>query len=230
VLRRNIADSFVNLGLRNQNLLSRQLTFITELEGGETSPDNLANLSHLDHLATRMRRNADSLLVLAGIRASRSEMPGDATPIADVIRAAVREVEDSERVVAPAVEPVRIARPAVADLVHLLAELVDNALRYSPPARTAEIRGLGHPAGYTLTVTDKGMGMSPDELARANRRLGGSEPFTVAPSKYLGHYVAGHLAARHGIQVRLQGAPTFGVTATIHIPQDALVTEVAPVR
>jgi signal transduction histidine kinase len=230
MLRRNIADSFVNLGLRNQSLLSRQLTFITELETGETNPDNLANLSHLDHLAIRMRRNADSLLVLAGVRAARSEMPRDAMPIADVIRAAVHEVEDYERVVAPAVEPVGIAGPAVADVVHLLAELVDNALSYSPPARTAEIRGLGHPAGYTLTVTDKGMGMSPDDLARANRRLGGSEPFTVAPSKYLGHYVAGHLAAHHGIQVRLQGAPTFGVTATVHIPHDVLVTEAALVR
>lgn len=225
VMRRNIADSLVNLGRRNQNLLSRQISFITELERNETDPDNLANLFHLDHLATRMRRNAESLLVLGGIQAPRPQGSSGPVRIGDVIRAALGEVQDYQRVVAPMVEPVWLSGHAVADLVHLLAELIDNALRYSPPHEKVEIRGLGHHAGYTLTVIDQGMGMHPEELARANRRLAGSEPFTVAPSKYLGHYVAGHLAARHGIQVRLQGTPIGGVTATVHIPVGILVAE-----
>jgi signal transduction histidine kinase len=226
VLRRNIADSFINLGRRNQNLLNRQLSFITELERGETDPDNLANLFHLDHLATRMRRNAESLLVLGGVAEEESPShSGGPVRISDVIRAAVSEVEDYQRVVAPTVEPVRVAGNAGSDLVHLLAELVDNALTFSPPNQSAEIRGLGHHAGYTLTVIDQGLGMRPDEIAQANRRLAGSEPFTVAPSKYLGHYVAGHLAARHGVQVRLQGAPGHGVTATVHLPTEVLVPE-----
>jgi signal transduction histidine kinase len=220
VLWRNLSASFVNLGRRNQNLLRRQLTFISQLEHGETDADNLANLFHLDHLATRMRRNADSLVVLGGVDTSRPHT--SPVRIADVIRAAVSEVEDYQRVRAPAVEPVDIVGRAGADIVHLLAELIDNALTYSPPDQHAEVRGLAHPAGYTLMVIDRGLGMPPDEIARANRRLAGAEPFTVAPSKYLGHYVAGHLAERHGIQVRLQGAPTYGITATVHLPAGLL--------
>ena len=227
VMRRNISDSLVNLGRRNQSLLGRQISFITELEKQETDPDNLANLFHLDHLATRMRRNAESLLVLGGVQARPQHRPGTPARITDVIRAALGEVEDYQRVVAPAVEPVRVAGQAVADLVHLLAELVDNALQYSPPLAAVEIHGLSHHAGYTLTVVDEGMGMQPDEIARANQRLAGAEKFTVAPSKYLGHYVTGHLAARHDIQVRLQRSPLGGVTATVHLPPGILAAEPA---
>jgi signal transduction histidine kinase len=223
VMRRNTSDSFVNLGRRNQTLLRRQISFITELEKHETDPDNLANLFHLDHLATRMRRNAESLLVLGGVQARTQHQPGTLARITDVIRAALGEVEDYQRVVAPAIEPVQVAGHAVDDLVHLLAELVDNALQYSPPQLAVEIRGHRHHAGYTLTVVDDGIGMQPDDVARANRRLAGAEKFTVAPSKYLGHYVTGHLAARHDIQVRLQGPPLGGVTATVHLPLAILV-------
>ncbi|HKX70509.1 MAG TPA: nitrate- and nitrite sensing domain-containing protein, partial [Acidimicrobiales bacterium] len=131
VLRRNIADSFVNLGRRNQNLLGRQLDFITELETHETNPDTLANLFRLDHLATRMRRNAESLLVLAGIDPARKW----ASPVrlTDVIRAALGEVEDYQRVSVRGVEPATIVGSAAADLAHLLAELIENALVFSPP-------------------------------------------------------------------------------------------------
>jgi signal transduction histidine kinase len=228
VLRRNTSESLVNLGRRNQSLLARQLSFITDLEKNETDPDNLANLFHLDHLATRMRRNAESLLVLGGVRA-RSRHRSDAPArIPDVIRAALGEVESYRRVVTPAVRPVRVAGHAVGDLVHLLAELVDNALQYSPPQSTVEVRGQGRPDGYTLTVADQGMGMHPDEITRANRRLAGDERFTVAPSKYLGHYVTGLLAFRHDIRVRLQGGPWGGITATVHLPLDILADEPAP--
>ncbi|HEX6238868.1 MAG TPA: nitrate- and nitrite sensing domain-containing protein [Acidimicrobiales bacterium] len=223
VLRRNIADSFVNLGRRNQNLLGRQLDFITELESNETNPDTLANLFRLDHLATRMRRNAESLLVLAGVEPPRRW----AAPVrlTDVIRAALGEVEDYQRVTVRSVEPATVVGSAAADLAHLLAELIENALVFSPPDRNVDIRGRNRADGYSLAVIDAGMGMSPEEIAAANRRLAATESFTVAPSKYLGHYVAGNLAARHGIRVQLSCAPGTGITAAVDLPPDLLTTE-----
>ncbi|HET6951161.1 MAG TPA: ATP-binding protein [Acidimicrobiales bacterium] len=226
VLRRNISDSFVNLGRRNQNLLGRQLDFITELESNEADPDVLANLFRLDHLATRMRRNAESLLVLAGIEPPRKW----AAPVQliDVIRAALGEVEGYQRVSVRGVEPATVLGSAAADLAHLLAELVENALVFSPPDRTVDVRGRSRPDGYTLAVIDAGLGMPREDLATANRRLAGAESFTIAPSKYLGHYVAGNLAARHGIGVHLEGGPGGGVTAIIDVPP-SLLTPVSTV-
>ena len=245
VLRRNIADSFVNLGRRNQNLLGRQLDFITELETNETSPDTLSNLFRLDHLATRMRRNAESLLVLAGVEPPRKW----AAPVrlTDVIRAALGEVEDYQRVTVRGVEPATVVGAAAADLAHLLAELIENALVFSPPDQTVDIRGrfrtargvvgaegmspsvagAGEVSGYTLAVIDSGLGMPPADVEAANRRLAGAESFTIAPSKYLGHYVAGNLAARHGIGVRLDASPGNGITATVNIPPALLTVEPA---
>ena len=271
VLRRNIADSFVNLGRRNQNLLGRQLDFITELETNETSPDTLSNLFRLDHLATRMRRNAESLLVLAGVEPPRKW----AAPVrlTDVIRAALGEVEDYQRVTVRGVEPATIVGGAAADLAHLLAELIENALVFSPPDQIVDIRGRSRQArdmspdftaardmssaptaardmssaptaardaveevfGYTLAVIDSGLGMPPADIEAANRRLAGEESFTIAPSKYLGHYVAGNLAARHGITVHLDNSPGNGITATVRLPaglltSDSPVEEQPPVR
>jgi signal transduction histidine kinase len=256
VLRRNIADSFVNLGRRNQNLLGRQLDFITELEANETSPETLSNLFRLDHLATRMRRNAESLLVLAGVEPPRKW----AAPVrlTDVIRAALGEVEDYQRVTVRGVEPATIVGAAAADLAHLLSELIENALVFSPPDQTVDIRGRFRPGArptgqqalpptrgrdgvpaharqgngererpgmYTLAIIDSGLGMSSADVEAANRRLAGGESFTIAPSKYLGHYVAGNLAARHGITVRLDHSPGNGVTATVHIPPTLLTSD-----
>jgi len=228
VLRRNIADSFVNLGRRNQNLLGRQLDFITELESNETNADTLSNLFRLDHLATRMRRNAESLLVLAGIEPPRKW----AAPVrlTDVIRAALGEVEDYQRVTVRGVEPATIIGSAAADLAHLLAELIENALVFSPPDQTVDIRGRTNPNGYTLAVIDSGLGMPHTDITSANRRLAGAESFTIAPSKYLGHYVAGNLAARHNIHVTLDNSPGNGITATIDLPPTLLTSdnELAP--
>jgi signal transduction histidine kinase len=223
VLRRNIADSFVNLGRRNQNLLGRQLDFITELESNETNPDTLSNLFRLDHLATRMRRNAESLLVLAGVEPPRKW----AAPVrlTDVIRAALGEVEDYQRVTVRGVEPATIVGAAAADLAHLLAELIENALVFSPPDQTVDIRGRNRQDGYALAVIDSGLGMPPADIEAANRRLAGEESFTIAPSKYLGHYVAGNLAARHGITVHLDNSPGNGITATIRLPGSLLTTD-----
>jgi signal transduction histidine kinase len=222
VLRRNIADSFLNLGRRNQNLLTRQLDFITGLERDETDPEVLANLYRLDHLATRMRRNAESLLVLAGIEPPRQW----STPVTvlAVVRAALGEVEDFQRVVVRDVEPATIQGAVAADLAHLLAELIENALTFSDAELQVDVKGRGQAGGYVLAVIDTGAGMEPAALERANRRLAGGESFTVAPSKYLGHYVAGNLAARHGIVVRLLSTPgRRGTTATVALPPELLV-------
>jgi signal transduction histidine kinase len=256
VLRRNIADSFVNLGRRNQSLLGRQLDFITELEANETIPETLSNLFRLDHLATRMRRNAESLLVLAGVEPPRKWTAP--VRLTDVIRAALGEVEDYQRVTVRGVEPATIVGAAAADLAHLLSELIENALVFSPPDQTVDIRGRFRPSArpngqqalpptkgrdgvpaharqdngererqgmYTLAIIDSGLGMSTADVEAANRRLAGAESFTIAPSKYLGHYVAGNLAARHGITVRLDHSPGNGVTATVHVPPTLLTTD-----
>ena len=139
VLRRNLSDSFLNLGRRNQNLLARQLDFITELESRETDHDVLASPYRLDHLATRMRRNAESLLVLAGVEPPREW--GAPVPLVDVVRAAVGEVEAYQRVLLQRIEPAMIAGSTATDLAHLLAELVENGLAFSPPGLPVEVRG-----------------------------------------------------------------------------------------
>jgi signal transduction histidine kinase len=225
VLRRNLADSFLNLGRRNQNLLGRQLDFITELENRETEPDALANLFRLDHLATRMRRNAESLLVLAGIEPPRQW----AAPVSltDVIRAALGEVEDYQQVIVRDVEPATIGGSAATDLAHILAELIENAIAFSRPHQTVDIRGRAFPDSYALAVIDEGIGMPGSEIDAANRRLAGAESFSVAPSKYLGHYVAGNLAIRHGMRAHLESPTGTGLTAVVRIPPHLLAYEAA---
>jgi signal transduction histidine kinase len=229
ILRRNISDSFVNLGRRNQRLLDRQVELITGLESEETDPDVLAALYRLDHLATRMRRNAESLLVLAGVDPSRRW----ARPVRmhDIVRAAQGEVEDYGRVMIRAVDPATVLGSAVSDVIHLLAELVENALTFSSPAQAVEVQGRARAGGeYAITVLDAGLGMLPEDVALANRRLAGAEAFTIAPSKYLGHYVVGSLAARHGIDVTLHGTAGYGVTAAVVLPTSILASGVAGQR
>ena len=223
VLRRNISDSYINLGRRNQNLLSRQLDFITDLERNETDPDTLEGLFRLDHLATRMRRNAESLLVLAGIEPPRQS--SGPVKVADVVRAALGEVEDYQRVVVRHLEPASVTGAVAADIAHVLAELIENALSFSPPDQAVEVKGRLTTAGYTVAVADNGFGMSAEDVERANRRLAGRESFTVAPSRYLGHYVAGHLASRLGVVVELQDSPAGGVTARVDLPMGLVVDD-----
>jgi signal transduction histidine kinase len=219
VLRRNISDSFVNLGRRNQNLLARQLEFISELEAQEEDPVRLEQLFKLDHLATRMRRNAESLLVLAGLEPPRQWVaPIDA---GDVVRAALGEVEHYQRADVR-VQSVLVRGSATADVSHILAELMENALAFSPPDTTVEIVGRRTNAGYMFSVIDRGVGMTDADLERANRRLAASESFTVAPSRYLGHYVVAQLAARHDVRVWLAPSPSGGVTAVVELPEAAL--------
>ena len=221
-LRRNIAESYVNLGRRNQNLLSRLLDAVGELERTEEDPDRLEQLYKLDHLATRIRRNAESLLVLSDSETPTRWQPP--VPMSDVVRAALGEIENYERVLVRTLEPVMVVGGSSADLAHLLAELIENGLRHSPPRELVEVTGRTTPDGYSLAVIDHGIGMTAEDLERANLRLAGTESFTVTPAKYLGHYVTGVLAARHGIKVRLQGSVVVGIAALVDVPS-SLLTE-----
>ncbi|KPH98914.1 Nitrate and nitrite sensing domain protein [Actinobacteria bacterium OK074] len=227
VLRRNATDSLVSLGRRNQNLVRRQIGFINRLEHEDADPATLANLFELDHLATRMRRNAESLLVLAGESSPRPW----STPLAvtDVLRAALSEVEEYRRVTLRRVEPVRVSGSVVSEIAHLLAELVENALSFSPPDSDVEIEGRRTSAGYLVAIVDHGLGMDAQALAEANVRLSGTASFMAEPTRFLGHFVVGALARKCGIEVRLGEAPAAGVVARVLIPTTLLAEGVQEV-
>ena len=210
-MRRNVADAYVNLGRRNQNLLSRQLEFITQLENDESDPETLEHLFRLDHLATRMRRNAESLLVLAGLAPPRTW----SAPVAmgDVVRGALGEVEGYRRVRLRHVDEARVDGSAAADVSHVIAELVENALSFSPPDADVEVYGRRDDHGYVITIVDSGIGMHDEELERANSLISSANALTLAPSRFLGHYVVAQLAARHGLTVHLAASPAGGLTA-----------------
>ncbi|MGP3999358.1 sensor histidine kinase, partial [Streptomyces sp. 8N706] len=226
VLRRNNAESLASLGRRNQNLLRRQLGLITTLESQEVDPDALAELFELDHLATRMRRNAESLLVLAGEQAPLRTWTGTVSAL-EAVQSAISEVEQYRRVAAVDIEPCRIRGHAIADLSHLLAELIENALVFSPPHLAVEIYGWRDGSEYCLAVVDRGVGMTAESLALSNARLAGEESHLLPPTRFLGHYVVGRLAARLGAQVELRETEGSGITAYAALPP-ALLAAPAP--
>jgi hypothetical protein len=225
LLRRNTTESLANLGRRNQNLVRRQLGFISEFEREEMDPAALANLFELDHLATRMRRNAESLLVLVGEQSPRRWT--EPLAITDVVRAGLSEVEDYRRVALRRVDEVLVAGAVVSELAHMLAELIENALAFSPPDLEVEIYGRRLGATYMLAVVDHGVGMSPEQLAKANARLRGEEDFIVAPTRFLGHYVVGRLAERLGIEVELTVSPVSGIVGRLLLPAEILADKPA---
>lgn len=223
LLRKGIGDMFVNLARRNQSLLDRQIEFIDQLESAEEDPDQLENLFRLDHLATRMRRNAESLLVLAGAEPNRRR--GKPVPLADVVRAAVGEVEDFARVDMLQFDEVLVASNAALDIAHLLSELMENAANFSPPDTRVEVVGHRTKAeGYVISVTDHGIGMSPEALAESNDLLARPPLVGLALSRSLGFIVIGRLAARFGIAVRLMPSPSSGTTAMVSLPP-SLITD-----
>jgi signal transduction histidine kinase len=220
MIRRNTTVSLANLGRRNQNLVRRQLGLISDFEREELDPSALANMFELDHLATRMRRNAESLLVLVDESSPRPW--SKPLPIVDVVRAAISEVEDYRRVSLKRVDDVYVAGAVVTELAHMLAELVENGLSFSPPDVEVEIYGRRIGNRYTIAVVDHGAGMHSDALVRANARLHDEENFLVAPTKFLGHYVVGRLARRLGVDVNLAPAPITGITARLVLPPEML--------
>lgn len=225
IQRRHTIESLANLGRRNQNLIRRQLGFITSLEREEIDPGALANLFELDHLATRMRRNAASLLVLVGAASPRQwNAP---VPVADVIRSAVSEVEEYRRVALRRLDDAAVIGPAVGSVSHLLSELIENGLTFSPPDSEVEVQGRQLPSGYLIAITDQGVGMNPEELQLANSRLRGEGDFIAAPTRFLGHFVVGQLAHQLSVGVELVPSPVIGVTARVTLPQALLSTMVA---
>ncbi|MDP9792080.1 anti-sigma regulatory factor (Ser/Thr protein kinase)/HAMP domain-containing protein [Catenuloplanes nepalensis] len=227
LLRKSTTESLANLGRRNQNLLRRQLGFITTLEREETDPSALANLFELDHLATRMRRNAESLLVLVGSSSPRQWSAP--LPIADVIRAAVSEVEEYRRVSFRRIDEANITGAVVSGVAHLLAELIENGLTFSPPDSDVEIQGRRVGDQYLIAIVDQGVGMSDVDIEAANARLRGEGDFITAPARYLGHYVVGQLAADMGAEVKLASSPVTGVTARVLLPAAVMSNASSPV-
>ena len=217
-LRQSFAEAFVNLGRRNQNLVTRQLEYISELELGEAEPQKLDQLFRLDHLATRMRRNAESLLILAGSGPARQwDAP---VPAMDIARAASAEVEDYKRLRLHHFDPAMISGSATTDLVHILAELMEDALAFSPPGSQVDVYGRFLEGGYVVVIVDSGIGMGEEELARANRRLAGETLEQDLPGRYLGHFVAGRLSARHGVSASLQPSHSSGLVARVKVPSE----------
>ncbi|SUA77906.1 Nitrate and nitrite sensing [Nocardia otitidiscaviarum] len=223
LLRRNTTESLANLGRRNQNLVRRQLGLISEFERAELDPTALSNLFELDHLATRMRRNAESLLVLVGEASPRRW--SEPIPLSDVIRAGLSEVDDYRRVVLRRVDEIAVVGSAVSEVAHMLAELIENGLSFSPPDLEVEIYGRRTGQRYLIAIVDHGVGMPPDQLAIANARLRGEADFLVAPTRFLGHYVVGRLARRLGVQVELTISPVSGVVARLLLPPDLVVDQ-----
>ncbi len=226
--RQNVSRTFVSLGRRNQNLLNRQLEFIDELERSESDPDTLQNLFRLDHLATRMRRNAENLLVLAGEQTPRRWVKPIA--IRDVLRAAASEIGDYQRVRIGDIDAVTVSGGLATDLSHLLAELLENAGSFSPPNSPIDVLGQLTPTHYRLAIIDQGIGMDEDSLGQANQRLANPVDFSDAPSAYLGLFVVGHLARQLNIRVRLarsdgdSGSRT-GTIAFVDLPVEVLSSE-----
>ena len=217
--RRFTSDLLVNLARRNQSLLYRQLGLINQLEDQEEDPDALADLFRLDHLATRIRRNAESLLVLSGEEPPRTW--GRPVPLVDVVRAAIAETEDLDRVVFAVDERLAVFGNAVADLTHLVAELVENAVHFSPPEASVIIRTrpyLQSPGAHVLTVEDWGVGMRAEDMTAANDLLAAPRDVDLSVSQRLGLHVVARLAQRHGIEVALTPTPGCGVTAAVVLP------------
>jgi signal transduction histidine kinase len=223
-LRGNVNAMFVNLSRRSQSLVERQIRLIDDLEQGEQDPERLSNLFQMDHLATRMRRNSENLLVLAGHDLSRRWT--EPVALVDVLRAAVSEIEHYERVI-PNIQPgISVRGQAVSDVVHLLSELAENATAFSAAETPVKVSGyLLSSGGALVDITDQGVGMDAEEMAHANWRLDNPPVVDVAVSRRMGLFVVSRLAARHGIRVRLRPGPAGGLTALVWLPDEVITRD-----
>jgi signal transduction histidine kinase len=223
-LRGNVNAMFVNLSRRSQSLVERQIRLIDDLEQGEQDAERLGSLFQMDHLATRMRRNSENLLVLAGHDSSRRW--NQPVALVDVLRAAVSEIEQYERVSLNVQPGISVRGHAVNDAVHLLAELAENATSFSSAETPVTISGhLLSSGGVLLDITDQGVGMGAEEMAHANWRLDNPPVVDVAVSRRMGLFVVARLAARHGIRVRLRPAASGGLTALVWLPDEVVSRE-----
>ncbi|MEU6775920.1 nitrate- and nitrite sensing domain-containing protein [Streptomyces sp. NPDC046759] len=224
-LRSGVSEVFVNLARRSQVLLHKQLTLLDTMERRTEDTDELADLFRLDHLTTRMRRHAEGLVILSGAAPSRQwRRP---VQLMDVVRAAVAEVEDYERVEVRRLPRVAVTGPAVADLTHLVAELLENATVFSPPHTAVQVLGERVANGFTLEIHDRGLGMTAEALLDANLRLAETPEFELSDTDRLGLFVVSRLAQRQNVRVSLQPSPYGGTTAVVFIP-DALLSDDVP--
>ncbi|MEU5683445.1 histidine kinase [Streptomyces venezuelae] len=224
-LRRGVSEVFVNLARRSQVLLHKQLTLLDTMERRTEDTDELADLFRLDHLTTRMRRHAEGLVILSGAAPSRQWRKP--VQLMDVVRAAVAEVEDYERIEVRRLPRIAVTGPAVADLTHLMAELLENATVFSPPHTAVQVLGEHVANGFTLEIHDRGLGMTPDALLDANLRLAETPEFELSDTDRLGLFVVSRLAQRQRVRVSLQPSPYGGTTAVVFIP-DSLLTDDVP--
>ncbi|MEW1847154.1 nitrate- and nitrite sensing domain-containing protein [Nonomuraea angiospora] len=226
-LRANVNAMFVSLSRRSQTLVQRQIKLIDGLERGEQDEQRLASLFTLDHLATRMRRNNENLLLLAGQEPPRRW--NKPVSVADVVRACLSEVENYERVTPRVATRSAVSGQAVNDIIHLLAELVENALSFSPQTTSVVVTAAAiEGGGAVLSISDSGIGMVPDELAQANERLAHVPTVDVSVSRRMGLFVVARLAHRHGIRVQLHLNDSKGLTATVFLPEALLQPPAQP--
>jgi len=222
-LRRGLNDVFRSLARRSQSLLHRQLALLDQMERRATDSQALEDLFRLDHLTTCMRRHAEGLVILAGAPPGR----GWSSPVrmVDVMRGAIAEVEDYARVSVATRSQAALAGSAVADVIHLLAELIENATALSPPYTSVRVSGDTVPNGFAIEVEDRGLGMSPQRLAELNERLANPPEFNPSDSEQLGLFVVSQLANRHGIRVTLKASAYDGTSAIVLIPRHLVVSE-----
>jgi signal transduction histidine kinase len=229
ITRRNVSLMFANVAKRTRSLVGRQLALVDELERDEQNERLLASLYQLDHLSTRLRRTADNLLVIAGAR----EDGGFAGPmtLGTVLRSALAEIEDYQRVRLGTVGKNRVTSSAGTDLILLFAELLDNATSFSPPESTVEVDVARAADGSCVVrIVDHGIGMTEAALAEENLRLVERERLDIAPTRVLGLFVVGRLARRHSLAVELLPTEGGGVTALVTVPADLQTREDAPSR
>ncbi|MEV4220674.1 nitrate- and nitrite sensing domain-containing protein [Nonomuraea sp. NPDC049725] len=217
-LRDGVGHVFRNLARRSQALLHRQRIQLEGMQHRATDPEALDDLFRLDHLTTRMRRHAEGLIILSGATPGRGW--SKPVPLLDVVRGATAEVEEYPRVVVEPMPGQRLAGPVVGDVIHLIAELIENATVYSPPHTSVVVRGEVAARGFAVHVEDRGVGLTPEELADLNERLASPPEFDLADSERLGLFVVSRLAARHDIRVTLRGSPYGGTTAIVLIPAE----------
>jgi signal transduction histidine kinase len=222
-LRSGISQVFVSLARRSQSLLQRQLRLLDDLERKAVDPGALADLFPLDHLTTRMRRHAEGLIILSGA------VPGRAwsspVPVIDVVRGAIAEVEDYKRIAVATTSEDMVTGSAVADMIHLLAELIENATLFSPSGTRVEVKAERVGNGFAFEIEDRGLGIKPEELDAINLRLGSPADFDLANADQLGLFVVGKLAARHAVRVFLRPSPYGGTTAIVLMPSNMITTE-----
>ena len=215
-IKRGISNIVINLARRSQTLLDRQVEYIDALESSEEDPDRLEQMFKVDHLATRMRRNAESLLVLA--EADPGRRRGGPVDVADVLRVAMGEIENYQHIELTSVEPGQVTSAAAVDLAHLAAELMENATQFSPPHAPVEVSGRLDGQHYLVSIVDHGMGMPADQMAAANATLLNPPELGLAMGRSLGFVVIGRLAQRLGASVELVNTEDSGITAKITVP------------